>query len=632
MAERKLIIEIIGRDNASGPLRGVGSMLGNIATIAGGILTSQIFTRIGQEIWDFATGSIDAASDLSETINKTNEIFEGTADSLIKWAENSAQSVGLSKGAALDAASGFAVFGKAAGIAGDDLNDFSTENLTLAADMASFFNTSIDDAALAIQSAFRGETEPIRKYGVLLDDASLRAKALELGIISTTKNALTPQQRVLAANALIFEQTADAQGDFARTSDGYANQQRIFAAQIDNAKASLGEAFLPTLTDVMTFMNTTAIPVLQDVVGWVGGLVDAFKDTGSITSPEFLESLSSFLPQEMQDKFFAFVDGIKSTVDQFRPAFEGFINFIKINGPGISETIQTTFGKLLEIGKDLLDKVIPFLVEQFEKISAWFLENGPLIQDFVAVLSEVFIGVVTIIAGAWSFIQPILAGLVELILGLGKTIMQMVTGDWAGAWATLQSTVTTVGGKIWEGIVAFFDWIASWFGTSLEEIGTIWSENWEQFKQILQQVWEIITGFIDEKITKVKTAFDGIVTAIDETIGWLEDLAAAFLKIVIPEWLQFSSPTPLEMGLRGINDAMRELSKKSLPSLSSGFSGLSPALPMGLASAGAGVGSGTVGGGGDTFIIQLPMISMMDEQDVLNKLIPLIEKAKRRVS
>ena len=73
----------------------------------------------------------------------------------------------------------------------------------------------------------RGEAEPLRQYGVLLDDASLRQAALELGIISTTKNALTPQQKVLAAQALIYQQTGTAQGDFARTSDGLANKTRI---------------------------------------------------------------------------------------------------------------------------------------------------------------------------------------------------------------------------------------------------------------------------------------------------------------------------------------------------------------------------------------------------------------------
>ena len=72
-----------------------------------------------------------------------------------------------------------------------------------------------------------GESEPIRNYGVLLDDATLRQEAFALGITKTTKDALTPQQKVLAAQSAIFKQTTDAQGDFARTSDSAANAQRI---------------------------------------------------------------------------------------------------------------------------------------------------------------------------------------------------------------------------------------------------------------------------------------------------------------------------------------------------------------------------------------------------------------------
>ena len=82
---------------------------------------------------------------------------------------------------------------------------------------------------------------------------TLRQKALELGITSTTKDALTPQQKVLAAQAAIFDQTSAAQGDFARTSGGLANQQRILGAQVENLKARLGQALLNLLDNAVKF-------------------------------------------------------------------------------------------------------------------------------------------------------------------------------------------------------------------------------------------------------------------------------------------------------------------------------------------------------------------------------------------
>jgi hypothetical protein len=100
----------------------------------------------------------------------------------------------------------FGIFGKAAGLAADENVLFSKELIALAADLASFNNTSVDDAITALGAGLRGENEPLRRFGVLLDDATLRAKALEMGIYDGN-GSLTAQQKILAANSAIFEQT-----------------------------------------------------------------------------------------------------------------------------------------------------------------------------------------------------------------------------------------------------------------------------------------------------------------------------------------------------------------------------------------------------------------------------------------
>ncbi len=212
---------------------------------------------------------IDDATDLNETISKTGEIFGESAKEVEKWAETAAVRIGQSKTQAMDAASTFAIFGKSAGLAGKDLTKFSTEFVELASDMASFFNTEPDEAITAIGAAFRGEMEPIRKYGVLLDDMTMRQKAFELGLISSTKNALMPQTKVLAAQALIIDQTKVAQGDFARTSAGLANQKRILSAQLKNISATLGQLFLPAALE--------AGKIVQRLIGYAERLIEAWK-------------------------------------------------------------------------------------------------------------------------------------------------------------------------------------------------------------------------------------------------------------------------------------------------------------------------------------------------------------------
>lgn len=204
--------------------------------------------------------AVSAASDLAETIAKTGEIFGNSRAELERWAESAATAFGQSKRQALDAAANFAIFGKAAGLAGEDLIGFSTDFVELASDLASFNNTSPEQAITAIGAALRGEAEPIRQYGVLINEAALRQAALELGIVKTTKEALTPQQRVLAAQKLIFEQTSLAQGDYERTSDGLANTQRSLKAQLEDVNAELGEKLLPYVQEFAKFLSEKAIP------------------------------------------------------------------------------------------------------------------------------------------------------------------------------------------------------------------------------------------------------------------------------------------------------------------------------------------------------------------------------------
>jgi hypothetical protein len=177
--------------------------------------------------------SITAASNLQETVGKVNVVFGKSASSIESFAKTASTTFGQSKQQAMDAAATFAIFGKSAGLAGNDLVKFSTEFVTLASDMASFSNTTPEEAIQSLGAALRGESEPIRKYGVLLDDATLKARASTMGIYKGT-GALTAQQKVLAAQAEIMNQTQLAQGDFARTQDGLANSTRTLNAQLSD--------------------------------------------------------------------------------------------------------------------------------------------------------------------------------------------------------------------------------------------------------------------------------------------------------------------------------------------------------------------------------------------------------------
>jgi len=206
----------------------------------------------------FAFSAIQSAANLGETLSKVGAIFGDNAGQIEKFANSAASSLGLTKQAALDGAATFATFGKSAGLTGDNLSNFSTKFVTLAGDLASFNNTTPQEAINAIGSALRGEAEPLRRFNILLNDLTLRQEGVKLGIISTVKEALTPQQKVLAAQSAIFAQAGLAQGDFARTSQSLSNQQKILKASLENVKTEIGMALAPALEAVIPMFQALA--------------------------------------------------------------------------------------------------------------------------------------------------------------------------------------------------------------------------------------------------------------------------------------------------------------------------------------------------------------------------------------
>lgn len=240
------------------------------------------------KIVGFAKNSVGAFSELEDSTAAAGVVFGKNMGSIVKQSMGASKTMGLTKQQVIDAANTFGTYGKAAGLSGTELAKFATEQTQLAADMASFKGTSPEQAIEAIGSALRGEMEPIRAYGVLLDDASLRNEALKMGLISTTKDALTPQQKTLAAQALILKQTTDAQGDFARTSTSTANIQKTLSATVTDVSAKFGQVLAPAFT----FARTKAI----SLVGGVSSLLDrvlAFQTalTAGAMTPDLVKSL-----------------------------------------------------------------------------------------------------------------------------------------------------------------------------------------------------------------------------------------------------------------------------------------------------------------------------------------------------
>lgn len=209
--------------------------------------------------------TIVAASDLQETGNALQQLFGADAPKIEQWAEGASKSMAMSQTAAREAATSMALYGRQANLTGDNLVNFSTQMSQLAGDLASFSNTSPEQAIEALGAAFRGESDPIEQYGVLLNETTLKNGALKDGLISTTSEAMSPAIRVQAVYNEVLRQTTAQQGDFARTGGEFSNKMKTMRADMENMAAGIGEKLLPIADGFITLLSG-----LGDVLGTVG--------------------------------------------------------------------------------------------------------------------------------------------------------------------------------------------------------------------------------------------------------------------------------------------------------------------------------------------------------------------------
>ena len=227
---------------------------------------------------------IKSASDLNETIQKSRVVFGQGSTAVEEWAGSLASSFGISKNAGLSAASSFASMFNVLGVGSREAEDMGRNLVELSADMASFHNTSLEQAIRAIGSGLRGEMEPLRKFDVLLNEATLKQEALTQGLFSG-KGALSLSARAQAAYNLILKQSDVASGDFARTSDQLANSLKILSAESENASASMGNKLLPAMTRIANATKGSS-SVIAD---WVEGFVVGFSVVAASLTQVFLE-------------------------------------------------------------------------------------------------------------------------------------------------------------------------------------------------------------------------------------------------------------------------------------------------------------------------------------------------------
>ena len=387
-------------------LQGVGMAVGmGVAGIAA--------DAVGK-VTAFMADSVTAASDLNETMSKTSVVFGDSSGAVMAWAQNAATALGQSKQGALDAASTFGNLFVSMGMSAAPSADMSMGLVKLAGDLASFNNIDPTVALEKLRAGMLGQSEPMQALGVNMTAASVTAKALEMGLAATA-DALTPAMLAQARYAIILDQTKTAQGDFAKTSDGLANQQRIMDAQWKDLSATVGQALLPVQLALVQTMNNLTQQVLPP--------------------------LAAFITEKVVPAMDAIAAIIKTSVGPMIDQAIGWFNSL-----GATMTTQTN--------------------GPMNYLSGWFYENMPRIQQIVTtVLTSIQSfwtqngeRITAVVSTMFGWLMSFWDTQFKTLLNIVEVFLQLFTGDFDGAGKTIQNI--------------FNDW-KIWFETVFRELGNM---------------------------------------------------------------------------------------------------------------------------------------------------------------
>jgi hypothetical protein len=199
--------------------------------------------------------AIKLASDFEESLNKVNVAFKDSSKDVQAFAKTTLKSFGIAEGTALDMAALFGDMSTSMGLSTSQAAKLSTSMVGLAGDLASFKNMNIEEVTTALNGVFTGETESLKRLGIVMTEVNLKQFAMEKGI-KKNLDQMTQSEKVLLRYQYVMKNTANAQGDFERTGGGAANQMRMFNESLKELGVQFGSVILPAVTQIITKFNS----------------------------------------------------------------------------------------------------------------------------------------------------------------------------------------------------------------------------------------------------------------------------------------------------------------------------------------------------------------------------------------
>ena len=548
--------------------KSLGSVFGKIGKMALAAFSVKAITQ-------FAASAIGLASDLEEVQNVVDVTFGQGNKTIEAFAQSAATSFGLSELSAKQYMGTMGAMLKSMGLTSGAVQTMSMDLAGLAGDMASFYNLDTDEAFAKIRSGISGETEPLKQLGINMSVANMEAFALSQGI-NKSYNAMTQAEQALLRYNYLMSVTSDAQGDFVRTSDSWANQTRILKLQWDSFKSALGSAFIAVLTPVIKGLNmlmaklVTAANAFKSFVNLITGnkaqassskgvaaigdaaetageqaAAGAKKAKGALASFDELNNLStdsesgdvgsSATAEEVDfgeinteesnsalEETANKLDLIKQKAKDFLDAwgltapFNSFVGTCKTEFDNIknkavecwgqiTSSAQTAFPRIVEAVKPLVTPLgtLGFQVGELFIVN---LSNG--IQATMGILSTLVSEAMQVLASgielASAIVKPILDSLVQFFSENGEQIKTRISEVWNTIETTVSGCITAVSNTIQTIFGGFTDWF---------------QENGTGIQSTLVSTWEAIWAAVDAVWQGIQTAFEAVFGGISDFLN-----------------------------------------------------------------------------------------------------------------
>lgn len=441
-------------DDGNGKLAESGTRAGG--SLFGAIMKSAIVLKGLDIVGDFLGGSITNASDLAETASKGQTIFGNYFGQIDKWTNRSAETLGLSKEAALASATSFGNMFTQLGFAGQQAADMSRAVVQTAADLGSFNNLDTADVSDRMAAAFRGEYDSLQALIPNINAARVEQEALAM-TGKTATSELTAQEKAAAVLAIVQRDGAAAMGDYAKTADGAANTQKTLTASMEDQQAKLGTTLMPLWQGFLGFLTDTAIPVLSSIIDfigqnaeWLGPLALAL---GVVTGAVWLFNIAL-----NANPIMLVITGIALLV-----------------GALIWVATQTTFFQdVFRVAGEVVGNVFSFI----GTVATWLYEN---------VLAPIFgfvVGYVTIWVNVFLWLAGIVSGVFQ---GIGAAF----TWVWSNVISPVVGWITGAIGSIGKAVETVFGGISGFIG------------------DVFRNVVNVIKGPINTVIGFLNQAIDG---------------------------------------------------------------------------------------------------------------------------